>query len=170
MSKNTRIMSHLTVVLTLIGVLVGAACASASAERAPRTSPAVAPPPLSDDPNELLWQCREEQRWGIVLDTLYWSNYKAYKNRWTKDLQDELLWIKTRWEYVEIFYLQNIDQSRADGSLVQKVKQARDELTQIRERRIKFTQRVLREVFGTTPGVGVLEPFDLPAPAPEEAK
>lgn len=162
MTKHQLAILRFTMSLILCGAAMGVACASAMAPKEPPTNPPVAPPPLNEDPNELLWQCREEQRWGIVLDTLFWSNYKAFKDSWTKEIQDELLWIKTRPEYVEIFYLKNIEQSRADGSLGQKLKQARDELTQIRERRIKFTQRVLRDVFGTKPGVNVLEPFDLP--------
>ncbi|MBX3387841.1 MAG: hypothetical protein KF691_00150 [Phycisphaeraceae bacterium] len=167
MTKYQLAILRFTMSLILCGAVVGVACASAIAPKEPRSNPPVAPPQLSEDPNELLWHCREERRWGIVLDSLFWSNYKTFKDRWTKELQDELLWIKTRPEYVEIFYLENIKQSRADGSLGQKLVQARDELAQIRERRIKLTQKVLRDVFETKPGVGILELFDLP---PQDAQ
>ncbi|MBN8598761.1 MAG: hypothetical protein J0L78_13905 [Planctomycetes bacterium] len=170
MTKQHHILLRFTMSLILCGAMVGAACASAMALREPRMIAPVAPPALGDDPNELLWQCREEQRWGVVLETLYWTSYKTYKDRWTKELQDELLWVQTRWDYVEIFYLKDIDQSRVDGSLGQKLKQAREELTQIRERRIRLTQKILRDVFGTKPGVRDLEAFDLPGPLPAEAK
>ncbi|MBL8888117.1 MAG: hypothetical protein JNK16_15785 [Phycisphaerales bacterium] len=163
-------------------LLLGASCTVAQAQREPGASPPapaqrrepgtlplVAPPPLREDPSELLWQSREEQRWAKILEELFWRSYKNVDNRWTQKLQDEATWLGARSSYVEVVYLEDIEKYKAEGTLAAKMKEARDELTQIRERRIRFTQDVMQDVFHHEPGVRILELFDLPAPKTGEA-
>jgi len=131
------------------------------AAKAPASDVAM-PPEISLQRSAILWQCKEELRWGKILDWLVVCGQFSNSAKMPKELQDEAFWLLTHPVYIETVLMRE-QVNQTPEAAEQAMRDARKELEEMRRRRMVFTQRFLRDVQGLQADGQLVPLFEPPA-------